>query len=184
MKKILLVAAVAVCVFGSVQAQFHYGLKAGVNLVEPDVKGFDVKSVTGFQVGPMIEFIVPVIGIGFDAAALYSQDEFKTDANKNLLIPVNLKYKLSLAGIVGAYAAVGPYASFNIDNDGIAGVAKAKSFGAGLNFGIGAEIFSKLQVGVTYQLGLTDNYEGAGALAGEALDSKVSGVVISLAYWF
>ncbi|GAP72587.1 outer membrane beta-barrel protein [Candidatus Symbiothrix dinenymphae] len=181
MKRILLVAALAVSVFGSVQAQFHYGLKAGVNLVEPDVTG--IESLVGFQVGPMIEFIVPVIGIGFDAAVLYSQDGFKAGGeeftNKNVLIPVNLKYKLSLLGIVGAYAAAGPYASFNVDSD----MEATKSFGAGLNFGIGAELFSKLQVGVTYQLGLTESFD-ASKMGDASLDTATKGFVISLAYWF
>jgi hypothetical protein len=139
----------------------------------------------------MVEFIVPIIGIGFDAAVLYSQDGFKDPLgtsykNNNLLVPVNLKYKLSLAGLIGAYAAVGPYAQFKLSSDNLGEDAKAKSFGAGLNFGIGAELLSHLQVGVNYQLGLTDNYGEATILgaATEAIGGKSKGWVISAAYLF
>jgi hypothetical protein len=38
---------------------------------------------------------------------------------------------------------------------------KAKSFGAGLNFGLGVELLGHLQVGANYKLGLTDDYGNA-----------------------
>ena len=42
---------------------------------------------------------------------------------------------------------------------GIKSGFEAKSFGAGVNFGAGVELFSHLQVGFNYGLGLTNNYE-------------------------
>ncbi|GHT40819.1 membrane protein [Bacteroidia bacterium] len=199
MKRIILVAALAVCAFGNVQAQFGWGLKAGVNLIDAEVSGgtenFKSSNLTGFQVGPMIELMVPVIGIGVDAAVLYSQDGFKVAGeeftNRNLLVPVNLKYKLSFLGLIGAYATAGPYVKLKLSSDdfnlaGFENAAKAKSFGAGLNFGLGIELLSHLQVGANYQLGLTDNYGEATKLdlAKEAIGGKSRGWVISAAYLF
>ena len=173
MKKYFVFTVVAVLFVSlQVQAQFNWGLKGGLNLsdISSDEEFYkNSDNYTGFQVGPMLEFMVPVLGIGLDAAVLYSQTGFKVDEktieNGNLLIPVNLKYKLSLLDIVGAYATAGPYIGFKLFGDKKDFINNAiekiesQSFGAGLNFGIGVELLSKLQVGVNYQLGLTDDYK-------------------------
>jgi len=169
MKKYFVFTVIAVLFTAlSAQAQLKWGLKAGVNLSSMSFSNLEENinpsNFTGFQVGPMMEFTVPIIGVGMDAALLYSQTGFKlggeTFKNGSLLVPVNFKYKMSLLGIAGAFATVGPYADFKIHDDlgSFQETLKTKSFGAGLNFGIGAELLSKLQVGVNYQLGLTDNY--------------------------
>ncbi|MDR0412358.1 MAG: PorT family protein [Dysgonamonadaceae bacterium] len=162
------------------QAQLKFGLKAGVNLSNVSLDGrlkenFKVDNLTGFQVGPMVEFIVPVIGFGFDAAVLYSNEGFKLNAvtfenlgttiqteaksykSNNLLVPVNLKYKKVFMNVAGVYVSAGPYAKFNLDGD-VKDKYESKSFGAGLNFGFGVELLNHLQVGVNYQLGLTEDY--------------------------
>ncbi len=183
-KYFLLTFIVALFVALPTQAQLKFGLKAGVNLSDVDFgdvpSSVDPSNYTGFQVGPILEFTVPIIGIGMDAALLYSQTGFKMNDNayKNgsILIPVNLKYKLSLMNLVGAYAAAGPYIDFNVyDNlDDYSQSFKTESFGAGLNFGIGAELLGKLQIGVNYQLGLTDNFKNfdtsVWGLGGTAID--------------
>ncbi|MDR0682411.1 MAG: PorT family protein [Dysgonamonadaceae bacterium] len=160
------------------QAQLKFGLKAGVNLSNVSlngdlVKNLEVENLTGFQVGPMVEFTIPVIGIGLDAAILYSNEGFKLneatiqELNKtiqaksyksnNLLIPVNLKYKLIFLNVAGVYATAGPYVKFGLNGD-LKDQYESKSFGAGLNFGLGVELLNHLQVGVNYQLGLTEDY--------------------------
>ena len=179
MKKYFLLTLVAAMMVAlPANAGLKWGLKAGVNLAsvsfnEDELAGnIDPGNYTGFQVGPIVEFTVPVVGIGMDVALLYSQDGFKmpkvdliavdeeTMTTGSLLIPLNLKYKLSILNLVGAYATFGPYASFSIsDNFGdYKDTFESKSFGAGLNFGLGAELLGKIQVGANYQLGLTDNY--------------------------
>ena len=174
MKKYLVFAVIAVLFVAlPIQAQLKWGLKAGVNLSDVTFSKDDLVNTdnyTGFQVGPIVEFTVPIIGIGLDAALLYSQTGFKVDnktvENGDLLLPVNFKYKLSFLDIVGAYAAVGPYIGvklFGDDKNFDAGSTiekiKSESFGAGLNFGLGVELLGKLQIGANYQLGLTDDYK-------------------------
>ena len=154
----------------TMQAQFKFGLKAGLNISKADfdtkVIDSNVESLTGFQVGPMVEFLVPIVGIGFDASLLYSQQGFKvkgiseTYKSNTLDIPVNLKYKLSFMDAMGAYLAAGPYASFNL-SDSFKNLWEAKTFGAGLNFGLGVELLGSLQVGANYKLGLTDDYSAS-----------------------
>lgn len=164
------------------EAQLKFGIKGGVNIssVHFDSKVLDADNVTGFQIGPMLETGIPVLGIGLDAAILYSQkgvgfgsEEIKTDY---LDVPVNLKWKFGLP-IVKAYLAAGPYVGFRVGGDKIWNVIgeqiEAKSFSAGLNFGAGVELLRHLQVGFNYGLGLTDNYSS------EPLNVNTSGDKIS-----
>ena len=57
------------------QAQVHVGVKGGLNIstVHFDSDLFKADNLTGFQVGPMIECQIPLVGLGFDAALLYSK---------------------------------------------------------------------------------------------------------------
>ena len=150
----------------SLQAQVKFGLKAGVNLANASfdkknaLDNFQVENFTGFQAGPMLEGIFGFIG--FDLGVLYSQQgmKFEMDDYKlhTLQIPVNLKLKLGLIPkLLKVYGNAGPYASLKL-SDKLKNQFESKSFGAGLNFGFGVELFTHLQVGANYQLGLTNDY--------------------------
>lgn len=157
------------------QAQTKFGLKGGLNVTSVHLNSDILKAdnVTGFQIGPMMETMIPVLGLGFDAAILYAQkgmdlksgtgvtDQVKTSY---LNVPVNLKWKFGLP-LAKLYVAAGPYFDFRIGGDkfwevpgSVVDQVKAKTFSTGLNLGAGAELFSHLQVGFNYGWGLTDNY--------------------------
>ena len=172
MKRTILLVFVAIVTMVALpaQAQLKFGVKGGLNIskVHFDKNVVSDGNVTGFNIGPMIEFKVPIVGIGFDAALLYSQKGFKIGDKSmhtdHLDVPVNLKWKIGLP-VAKVYFTGGPYISFRMagdklldDIDNIAGSFESKSFGAGLNFGAGVELFSHLQVGFNYGLGLTNNY--------------------------
>ncbi len=151
------------------QAQFSWGVKGGANISSlhfsdlPET--FSKSNITGFHIGPTIELIAPVVGLGFDASILYSQTgvEMGKQKIKNdyLDIPVNLKWKFGLPSLK-VYLAAGPYVGFRLGGakvwEVISDQISSKSFSAGLDFGAGVELFRHLQVGVNYQLGLTENY--------------------------
>jgi hypothetical protein len=173
MKKRILVACVALFALMAIpaQAQLKFGVKGGLNIskVHFDREVVSEGNVTGFNIGPMVEFKIPIIGLGFDAALLYSQKGFEVGRESMrtdyLDIPVNLKWKIGVP-LARVYFTGGPYVSFRLAGDDfmseIAGIKsgfETKSFGAGLNFGAGVELFSHLQVGFNYGLGLTNNYE-------------------------
>lgn len=160
----------ALFVISTMQAQFRLGVKGGVNVskVKFNREVFRSSNITGFHIGPAIEAMMGRGGIGLDAAVLYSQRGFDSEnrrvRNSYLDIPVNLKFKLGLP-VVNPYVAAGPYMSLRVAgnrkwsvSDKVAQI-EAKRFGAGLNFTAGAEILSLLQVGVTYSLGLTDDFK-------------------------
>lgn len=171
----LVFAALLFLGIGQVSAQVRLGVKGGLNIASvhfsTDVLQSD--NVTGFQIGPMIEGSLPLVGLGFDAAILYAQKGLETKTvsgektslkNDYIDVPVNLKWKLGLP-VMKVYLAVGPYVGFRVGGNKIwelpgsmVDQVKTKSFSAGLNFGAGVELISHLQVGLNYGLGLTNNY--------------------------
>jgi hypothetical protein len=175
MKKVTIIFAIfSLVLISTVRADIRLGVKAGVNLASTSFNKDILKSAnfTGFQVGPTVEFSLPVTGLGIDAAVLYSQQGLKLkganfkERQSTLDIPVNLKFKLGVLSDLGVYLAAGPYVSFKLSGNNFSLITrdvknefKNKTFGAGLNFGAGVELLKHLQVGVNYKLGLTDEYK-------------------------
>ena len=177
MKKVTGLVLIILMAFIAVPAksQLKFGVKGGLNISSVHLNSDILKAdnVTGFQIGPMIETTIPLIGVGLDAAILYSQKgmdvKSETGTSTNVKtdyidVPVNLKWKFGLP-IIKGYLAAGPYIGFRVGGDkfweipgSVVGQVKAKNFSAGLNFGSGVELISHLQVGINYGLGLTDNY--------------------------
>lgn len=177
MKKVTGLVLIILMAFVAVPAksQLKFGVKGGLNISSVHLNSDILKAdnVTGFQIGPMIETTIPLIGVGLDAAILYSQKgmdvKSETGTSTNVKtdyidVPVNLKWKFGLP-IIKGYLAAGPYIGFRVGGDkfweipgSVVGQVKAKNFSAGLNFGAGVELISHLQVGINYGLGLTDNY--------------------------
>ena len=172
-------------------AKVKFGVKGGLNISSVHFNSdiIDSDNITGFQIGPMIETTLPLVGVGVDAAILYSQKGWKLkDSDENLKsnyldVPVNLKWKFGLPAVKG-YLAAGPYIGFLLGGDdfldGLLGQVKEKTFSAGLNFGAGVELVSHLQVGINYGLGLTDNY----SISKYDVGSKNRGWSITAAYLF
>lgn len=168
---IVLMAIIAV----PASAQLKFGVKGGLNISSVHFSSDLLKAdnVTGFQIGPMIETTIPLIGVGLDAAILYSQKGMDMKSGTGIStsvktdyidVPVNFKWKFGLP-IVKAYLTAGPYVGFRVGGDkfwdvpgNVIGQVKAKNFSAGLNFGAGVELIRHLQVGFNYGLGLTENY--------------------------
>ena len=99
MKKIISLCMIAVCLLMAVpaQAQLHFGVKGGLNLSKISFSSSDLKgdNKTGWFIGPMAEFTVPIIGVGVDVAALYSQTELGVEeeyATENAKLKT-LKYR-------------------------------------------------------------------------------------------
>ena len=105
MKKLILLAFVAVMASAfaiPANAQLKFGVKGGVNIASVSFSNdvIDPSNVTGFQVGPMIEAMLPVAGFGFDAAVLYSQKglEFENEtrvicAGQSILFKSDVLYR-------------------------------------------------------------------------------------------
>ena len=192
--------------FLPVTAQIKFGVKGGVNIANVNIDNpaledvFDVENITGFQLGPVMEAIMPALGIGGDVGLLYSQRGFKLknkidgeNANARvgyIDIPVNLKWKPGI-GPLKLYLAAGPYISFKISQNidlkelvEIDDVIKTNTFSAGLNFGFGFEVFKHLQIGANYALGLTEDYKNDQPVIGDIFKPKSSTWSVTAAYYF
>jgi hypothetical protein len=183
-------------------AQLKFGIKGGLNMTKmsfSDVpENFSSSNRVGFFVGPMLDAKVPIVGLGFDVALLFSTREgrVKTDeGNKNFSesgfdIPVNLKYSFGLSKLASVYLAAGPNFFFNIDKDlKIADNMKfsKKKAQVGFNVGGGVRLFTHYQLGINYNIPLSKSatskiIDGAGEALNSSYKSKIWQV--SFAYLF
>ena len=165
MKKIigtLFVALAALFMAMPAQAQLRkWGVKGGVNMSKIDWDGGyngNKDNSTGFFIGPMAEFTLPIVGLGVDAALLYSQrgeDSFK---QQGFEIPVNLKYTIGLGSTLGIFFAAGPDFFYNW-KDFDAEDGEKKDVQVGINLGAGVKLLRHLQVGVNYQIPMGDSFK-------------------------
>ena len=172
MKKIFGALMIAVCIGMAMpaQAQIHFGVKGGLNLSKASFSNvgdnFKKDNFTGFFIGPMAEFNIPVVGLGVDASLLFAQRGIKisdggeeaTVKQNGLDIPVNLKYNIGLGSLLGLYVAAGP--DFYFDFEKTSKVDKKKAE-VGINVGAGVKLLNHLQVGANYNipLGKTASFE-------------------------
>ena len=159
MKKVFGALMIAVCIGMAMpaQAQLHFGVKGGLNLSKAsfsDVKeNFKKDNFTGFFIGPMAEFNIPVVGLGVDASLLFAQRGIKiSDGGEEATVKQN-----------GLDMAAGPDFYFDFaGNKTIDGVrTDKKKAEVGINVGAGVKLLNHLQVGANYNipLGKTASFE-------------------------
>ena len=184
MKKITCMAIMVMALFVAVpaQAQFSWGIKGGVNLVSNDLSamkgmiGKDIANLdnyTGFFIGPKMEVRIPILGLGVEAAAFYSQKgmtigDGETFKQNGFQVPLSVKYGIGIGNIANVFIAAGPEFGFNmgqtskvindivISQDGSAtGDIKAYVLDKStlsINVGVGATLLNHLQVAVNYNI--------------------------------
>ena len=196
MKKIFGALMIAVCIGMAMpaQAQIHFGVKGGLNLSKASFsnvsENFKKDNFTGFFIGPMAEFNIPIVGLGVDAALLFAQRGVDIEGEKikqnGIDVPVNLKYNIGLGSLLGVYLAAGPDFYFDISKDkSVANIAEAKKKRAqvGINVGAGVKLLGHLQIGANYNIPLGDSFslEAVGHALGGA---KTKTWQVSAAYIF
>jgi opacity protein-like surface antigen len=172
MKKILTIIAIACIAFAiPAQAQVKFGLKGGLNLTSLSADGINnaFSNKAGFYIGPTVKFTLPVVGLSIDGSALYDQRNAKikgadeTIKSQSIQIPINVRYGVGLSSVVNVFAFAGPQFGFNIGDkskllDQIGGWS-LKSCNISGNVGIGATVFSKLQITANYNFQLSKTGE-------------------------
>lgn len=168
MKKILTIVAITCIAFATpAQAQVKFGLKGGLNLTSLSADGVNsaISNKSGFYVGPTVKFTLPVVGLSIDGSALYDQRNAKikgTDQTikaQSIQIPINVRYGIGLSSVVNVFAFAGPQFGFNIGDKSKLldqmGEWSLKSSNISGNVGIGATVFSKLQITANYNFQLS-----------------------------
>lgn len=203
MKKILsLVFIVAAMLYAtSANAQIKFGLKGGLDVTNLSLNNdvFDASNKTGFFVGPMVKVTVPIVGLSFDAAALYDQKEAKVSAEaestnmtqKSINIPVNVRYGFGLSSLANIFAFAGPQWGINVGdknfkwNENSSYSLKKSNFS--INVGLGATIMSHLQVTANYNIACGKTADTTWKSATSEIvkgNSKNNSWQIALGYWF
>ena len=147
------------------QAQLKFGVKAGLNVSKASLdKGvLSADNRTGFFVGPMAEFTLPIVGLGVDAALLYDNKSVKVGAEGEtssstlhyIDIPINVKYTIGLGSLASVYGATGPQFSYNIGGRSILdGSYALNDSDFSWNIGAGVKLLGHLQVGYNYNIAL------------------------------
>lgn len=207
MKKILsLVFMVAAMMYAtSANAQIKFGLKGGLNVTSMSFSEdvFDASNKTGFFVGPMVKVTVPIVGLSFDAAALYDQKEAKVKANgddydltgknvkqQSINIPVNVRYGFGLSSLANAFVFAGPQWGINVGDKNFKWADTAsyslKKSNFSVNVGAGVTLLSHLQISANYNIacGKTAEVNLLNGV-GKAIDkSNNNSWQIALGYWF
>lgn len=185
----------------SANAGLRFGVKAGLNVnnLHFNSKLFDAENRTGFTGGVMTEFMIPVVGIGFDASLMYtrmnSRDYVNTSATevdeisagKDFIeIPINVKYKLSLPAVesfIKPYIYTGPTFAFKLNKNTL-DYWKTKTCQVAWNIGLGVELIRHLQVQASYGFGINDVVDRMGIAQTESLKLKNNYWTITAAWLF
>ena len=200
MKKIMILLIAVLTMTLTAQAQIKFGLKGGINLTNmkvDNVSDVDMSSRTGFHIGPTVKLTLPVVGLSFDASALYDQrsaktktgDGSKTLKQQSLQVPVNVRYGIGLGSVANLFAFAGPQFGFNIGEkhqtiikDAAEWTLKDSNFSA--NVGIGATVLNHLQVTVNYNIPFGKTGEVELKDSNKKWDGKANAWQISAAYYF
>ena len=198
MKKIFTLVTLVVALFAAntANAQLKFGLKGGLNITNMsfDSGVVDPSNQEGFFVGPTVKFSIPVVGLGFDLAALYDQRDAKIDdttvSQRSINIPLNLRYNIGLGDLASVYLAAGPQFGFNVGSKNIGIVDEVSNFkfkdsNLSVNLGAGVNLISHLEIGFCYNIacGKTGEFEVLKGVT-DAVKAKNNSWQISAAYYF
>ena len=203
MKKILsLVFMVAAMMYAtSANAQIKFGLKGGLNVTSMSFSEdvFDASNKTGFFVGPMVKVTIPIVGLSFDAAALYDQKEAKVSAEnvettmtqKSLNIPVNVRYGFGLSSLANVFVFAGPQWGINVGDKNFkwdkSGCYSLKKSNFSVNVGLGVTLMSHLQLSANYNIACGKTADATWTDVSNNIikgNSKNNSWQIALGYWF
>ena len=204
MKKILTVVVLFAALMTAVpaKAEVKFGLKGGLNLTSMslDANLVDKSNQAGFFIGPTVKFTIPIVGLGFDASALYDQRKAKVDDSygaemdvkqQSIQIPINIRYGIGLGSTASIYFFAGPQFGFNVGDKSIKTTASEwtfKSSNVSANVGLGLMLLGHLQVSANYNfaLGKTGDFETlpAAASAIKTADGKINAWQIGVTYFF
>lgn len=185
-------------------AQFSIGPKVGltVNDMKLDESVFATDNRAGFTAGVTCEFTIPVVNLGFDASVMYVKrtadvmemtdgvmQEYEIGGDY-IEIPINLKWKIGLpvvGKIISPYIFTGPSFAFLTSKKAIKEAWKNQSVDINWNIGLGLQLFSKLQVGAYYGIGINDAVDAVEAVGvvDEPIDIKrQNGWTVTAAWLF
>lgn len=208
MRKMMSAAFVAVMLMLALQAQAQvkFGVKGGLNIttMKFSCHVLDKSNSEGYYIGPTMKFVLPVIGIGVDASAIFSQrsskfvaeqgneqiitDKEETLTQRVISVPVNLRYEVGLGDAASIYFYAGPQASFNVGGNIRDINWHWNDTDFSVNVGLGVMLSAHLQINTNYNIGLGKTGELKSKSVFTTLDKGFYGRAntwqLGLAYYF
>jgi len=199
MKKFLTVVVLfaALMTATPAKAELKFGLKGGLNLTNLSINahGWDKSNQAGFFIGPTVKFTLPIVGLGFDASALYDQRKGKIEdldiKQQSIQIPINVRYGFGLGSTASIYLFAGPQFGFNVGSKTVENILDGtwtfKGSNVSANVGLGVMLLSHLQISANYNFALskTGELETAGVLSQSFKENaKMNAWQIAVAYYF
>ena len=211
MKKVLSIVffVAAMLLTTNANAQIKFGLKGGLNVTNMSFSDevFDASNKTGFFVGPMLKVTVPVVGLSFDAAALYDQKEADVKyassdgelgkvnvKQQSINIPVNVRYGFGLSSLANIFLFAGPQWGINVGDKNFewnkTSSYSLKKSNFSVNVGAGVTLLNHLQVSANYNIACGKSADASLSKALEAAanagkdKSRNNSWQIALGYWF
>lgn len=220
MRNGIVVALVALFALGMSQnasAQFRWGLMAGATFNKTPLNVAELKDaqyMTGFQIGPVVEygFNLGTIGIAAEGGLLFTQrgakfqdsekvkevfqEAFDTFKSNYVEVPLSAKLYFTVAPAVKLFVKAGPSFNVNItrqpleiDGKAIAQLPngyKKNSLTVALNAGLGVEVLRFLQISALYSASMTPDYQFKSIKSSgqDFIDAKNKGFILSAALLF
>lgn len=142
------------------------GIKGGFELTEMNFNAEDLRETNrlGYYFGPVLQFGLPLTGLGIDISALYSKRNLKVDDDKVpqkcVLLPANLRFGVEIGDLITFFASAGPQFSFNIgkgiyywkEEDQTNRQFLMQNTTVSFNFGLGVHLEHHLEAAVYYNL--------------------------------
>ena len=179
MKRYLVFMILSMLLCGTATSQIRFGIKGGVNFTDfnwsSNLASSNVNNATGWQAGAMLQFKLPIVGIGLQPELLYTVSKTNEGRAGYFQIPVNLHWQI-IGGPIKPIVMVGPYFGYAVDlSEGWRDSLEKTDWGVGI--GGGVEVW-KLQAMLRYSWGL-QNISKASEFS---LNNNV--FTVSLGYFF
>jgi len=196
MKKVFTIISLVALFFVATpsQAQTRFGLKGGFNVTNMSLSSDVLNSSNraGFFIGPSVKFTLPIVGLGFDVAALYDQREAKLNGTaidqKSINIPINARYTFGLGDTAGLYLAAGPQFGINVGDEDFkvtdTSNYQLKKTNFSINLGAGLTLMNHLEIGANYNIALGKTGDFSLNNAKNEYDTKNNAWQIYAAYYF
>jgi len=149
-----------------------FGVKGGVNITKMSIDNdaVECESGVGFFAGPTLKIdFLPFLGV--QGSIFYEQANSKVSGEKikrqSIIVPIDARVNLKFNEESGIYLATGPQFGFNVGEDEFTwnesssykNTFQMKKSMFNWNFGIGAMLTKKFEVGVVYSLGIAKTGE-------------------------
>jgi len=187
MKKIFLLSLLGSTLALSSSAQMGFGVEAGLNFSNYNVKRNGVMNQSDFRNGGRIGILSDMAltdNLFFQPGIYYVNNGYKTDITggfnqinvNSIEIPLYLQYKIGMLGVNRIFLGAGPYMAWNKDGTNythtatidsksdlkvgskVTDVIRPFDIGAGINFGY--QVTAGLFVRARAQMGILNQYPG------------------------